>query len=364
MEKVKTIVYRLTLKGSGVVNFDGSLSRYTINSHSDSFNEIYSNNNVSIAKCAYYKTGKLNALGNEIYERCLKISGNCLRQNMFRKDYDVSNGRLNRSDKIMANYYASPAGMLKGYLNTENNLKSKSAISLSSAIDKSGAVIFPEVGSKSGDKSDTSLYFTENVGEVIYVAKGSISLKQLEFDSCDDFYERRAIKNEWVEGKDRLFEIACIQHYGHIPYKIGTYTSAAKTLTKHVGEYGLHFDESFRKIMVKEAFKRMLDIHIKHNVSLAYVKGLEIKPIYDDDPIGLAFEDENGWINVQNNADIDNVIDPLSFDDFYEEVDNDVDAVKDELYAKEKAAKEEKNNQGKNNGSKSGSASKDGVNTK
>ena len=192
----------------------------------------------------------------------------------------------------------------------------------------------------SGDKEKTSLFYTENTGRTKYETKGFVNLKQLEFLSCDNFFERRAVKSSWVETENGLLNVAFKQRYGKVPYSLGVYTATANAFTKHIGEYGLHFNMDFRKYLIVEFFKRLLSVNITRSGSFARVSEISVKPVYD----GLkdTFESNDGWVDLSSEAEIGEFVESLNIYDFYEECDNDAKAVMDELRILEEENRKEK----------------------
>ena len=352
MESVKTVkslLFKVKMDGIGTVNFDDSDARWNVKSYGNTAAKTpYNNDNIKVAKSEYRQVGT-DENGAPLYKRTLKISSECLRHAIFEKDYDVTNGRIMRNDAFLSSFISSPAALLRGYMfaDDKETIKAKSPVTIGAAIETSGAVITPEVGSVSGDKSDTSLFYTENTGKTKYEAKGFVNLKQLEFLSCDDFFERRAVKSPWVETENGMLNTAFRQRYGKVPYSLGIYTATANAFTKHIGEYGLHFSADFRKYLLAEFFKRLLSVNITRSGSFARVSEISVKPVYD----GLkdTFESNDGWVGLSSEAEIGEFVKSLNIYDFYEECDNDAKAAMDDLVAletKKKEAKEAKKKDG------------------
>ena len=340
MEKVKNIIFKVKMNGVGTVNFDGTDSRYAVKKYAKpAMNSPYNNDNIKIAKSVYTQIGT-DEDGQPIYKRTLKISSECLRHAIFEKYYDVINGRIMKNDALLASYISSPAALLRGYMFADDiTIKRKSPITISEALETSDAVIMPELGSVSGDKNETSLFFTENVGKTEYIAEGCIDFKQLEFLSCDDFFERRAIKDSWVETENGILNVAFKQRYGGVPYIKGIYTASGNTLTNHIGEFGLRFDEQFEKYLVIEFFKRLLNVNIKRSGSYAKVSSIMARPVYD--ALDGMYDNPDGWTELTLDN-IDDFINTLDLYQFYNECDNDAKAVMDELYLAEKQKKNDR----------------------
>lgn len=339
---VKSFLFKVKMDGTGAVNFDSSDARFNALKYGNVADKSpYLNDNIKIAKSTYTQVG-IDENDRPIFRRNLKISADCLRHAIFEKDYDVTNGRIMRNDAILASFVSSTAALLRGYMfaTDEETIKAKSPITITPAIEDSGAVITAEVGSVSGDKTETSLYYTETTGKTNYTAKGSVSLKQLEFLSCDDFFERRAIKSSWIEGEPSVLATVFNQKYGRVPYKTGIYTSAGETFTKHIGEYGLHFDEEFEKYLVAEFFKRLMGVNITRSGSYAKVTEILVKPVFNG--LTNTFESTDGWVNIKTEEDINDMLSNIEFHTFFEEADNNASSTMDELYATEAKKKEER----------------------
>lgn len=359
MESVKTaknLLFKVKMDGIGTVNFDDSDARFIVSRYGNpATKKPYNNNNIKVAKSEYRQVGT-DENGAPLYKRTLKISSECLRRAIFEKDYDVTNGRIMRNDAFLSSFISSPAALLRGYMFAEETIKAKSPVTIGAAIETSGAVITPEIGTVAGDKEKTSLFYTENTGKTKYETKGFVNLKQLEFLSCDDFFERRAVKSPWVETEDGMLNTAFKQRYGKVPYSLGIYTATANAFTKHIGEYGLHFSTDFRKYLLAEFFKRLLSVNITRSGSFARVSEISVKPVYD----GLkdTFESNDGWVGLSSEAEIEGFVESLNIYDFYEECDNDAKAVRDELRILEEKKKKEKEEKDKKNNNKKKSESK------
>ena len=345
MESVKTVkglLFKVKMDGIGTVNFDDSDARFIVSRYGNpATKKPYSNSNIKVAKSEYRQVGT-DENGTPLYKRTLKISSECLRHAIFEKDYDVTNGRIMRNDAFLSSFISSPAALLRGYMfaDDKETIKAKSPVTIGAAIETSGAVITPEIGTVSGDKEKTSLFYTENTGRTKYETKGFVNLKQLEFLSCDNFFERRAVKSSWVETENGLLNVAFKQRYGKVPYSLGVYTATANAFTKHIGEYGLHFNMDFRKYLIVEFFKRLLSVNITRSGSFARVSEISVKPVYD----GLkdTFESNDGWVDLSSEAEIGEFVESLNIYDFYEECDNDAKAVMDELRILEEENRKEK----------------------
>lgn len=340
--EAKNFIFRATLEGEGVVNFDANdARRQVLNYGNPACKEAYFNDNVKIAKSSYTFTEDTFTEDGEIvptYVRNLKISSNCLRHHIF--NVDVRNGRICKNDAILASVISSPEYQLQGYLFASDSIKKKSPVTISDAEETSGAVITPELGSVAGDKSETSLYYTENVGRTAYTFIGAISPKDIEFLSADDFFERRGVKSEWVETDNGLLNLAFKQRYGELPYTLDYCTATGNVFTKHIGEKGLHFSEKYVKELISIFFKKLLFLDISRSKAYAKISRLEVKPVYD--AIMDTVDNPKGWITISSEESVDDFLNNTPIHRFWEHCDDDVKSVQDELLQLELNAKEEK----------------------
>lgn len=345
--EVKNFIFRATLEGEGVVNFDDNDAKWQVLKYGNpASKEAYKNKNVKIAKSSYtFITEDITEDGELVprYVRNLKISSNCLRHHIF--NVDVRNGRICYNDAILASVISSPEYQLQGYLFTSDSIKSdsikkKSPVTISDAEETSGAVITPELGSVAGDKSETSLYYTENVGRTAYTFIGAISPKDIEFLSADDFFERRGVKSEWVETDNGLLNLAFKQRYGELPYTLDYCTATGNVFTKHIGEKGLHFSEKYVKELISIFFKKLLSLDISRSKAYAKISRLEVKPVYD--AIMDTVDNPKGWITISSEEGVDDFLNNTLIHRFWEHCDDDVKSVQDELLQLELNAKEEK----------------------
>ena len=348
--KTKNIIFKVEMKGRGVVNFDSFDSqKFFLLNHCDVERSCYRHNNIKVAKKAFFRLAepivKTDADGNVIRtidtDYKLKIASTCLRNAIFGDDTQLQNVKAYLSNPVLAHYATSIHSLLRGYtpLSKEGSLTRKGALTITDAVETSGAQIFLECHSNSGPKEkngedgSTSLYYSEQVGDTQYEAQGMISLKELQFLSADPFFGRLMIRPEWLEGASPLLNRSFEAHYGATPFKCGYFTSATAVLSKRLAEFGIRLDDEFVKFLVREQLKRLLNTKINRAESIAYVSSLKIK--FVENGLGSNFLDEDGWITV----DASNV-DSIDFDmfNFYDESsEEEVIATKGEIDRAEKA---------------------------
>ena len=351
-----SIKIKLKINGQGVVNFDGKEQKYFMNEHCGT---KYYGDNVKIAKKTFQFVDNINEVDAEYIdedgnvkdkgkkkkvdvESHLKISSNCLRHHIFGNTYP--NALALYSDYIFANFITSPQNMVRGYMETEEGMAyvKKSALTITDAIEQNGVVPYLELNSREikKEKNSNSLFYTENVGNVSYLAKGNIDLKTLQFMSDDELFGRVSFKPKWLEGENPLLEKVFKNHYGYIPYKEGYFTSTKGVLTERFAEHGIKFNDDFVKFLVKDTLKRILHFGIFNANAFAQTVSLKVKKV--ENGVLDTFDDENGWEDLTSDEAIDKF--DFSINDFFEEVDAETAKMtrKELVEAKEKAETEAK----------------------
>lgn len=361
MVKVKNVLFRLEMKGRGVVNYDSSEQKWFMNAHCGT---KYSNDNLKLAKKAFTKLEEVDEeQGDDTSKKkivdtkaTLKISSNCLRNAIYGSNYP--NALALYDDAIFANFVTSPEMLMRGYMETTRNGQSytkKSPLTITDALETSGAVPYLEVCTKDTkkEKDSNSLFYVETVGDTVYNTVGFIDIKSMRTMSDDDLFGRVSFKSEWLEGDKPLLHKVFENHYGCVPFTEGYYTSTKGILTERFAEHGIKFNDDFILLLVKDTLKRLLNINIRRANAFAETSSLYIKLVTDGTDGG--FNNEEGWIKVTS----DN-IDTLFFtpEDFYEESSvEDVTRTRKELKAKheewlkeaKKEKKKAKNTKDKNN---------------
>ena len=328
--KTKNIIFKLDISGRGVVNFDSANSqKFYLMEHCDIDRSSYRNNNIKVAKKVFTKRAepiiKTNADGEIVrtidMDYNLKIASTCLRNAIYANDVTIQNSKSYLSNPVLSHFVTSIHSLLRGYaLLQDVPLTRKGALSITDAIEISGAQVFLECHSNSGpkektsDEGSTSLYYSEQVGDTHYEAFGSISLKELQFMSADPFFGRLMLKPEWFEGESPLITRTFEAHYGKAPFNIGYFTSSTAVLSKRLAEFGIRLSDDFVKFLVREQLKRLLNMNINRAEGIAYTTNLKVKLV--ENGLGANFNSDEGWIEI--NADN---VDSFDFDifDFYDE---------------------------------------------
>lgn len=322
--RTKEILFKLDLQGNGIVNFDDTAQKYFLAKYCH-WQENYKNNNLKFSKKTFRKEGK-DEDGNDIVKYNMKIDSTCLRHALFERDCKISNPKVAMNDELFAYYVSSVPGLVRGYMFTTKEdigYARSSAITITSAEETSGAIPYMEVHSnycadgtsirEDDEKKKTSFYYSENVGDTFYNAKGAIDLTKLQFMSCDPQFGRVCFKDKWMEGDNNLLEKVFKEHYGRVPYEVGHYNTNTNTYKSEFSEHGIKFDEDFVRYLLKEILIRVATLNIKRSMGYANACRLQCKAVTD----GFSTFDDNGWVDIKSEEDIDNFISQIEIEDVY-----------------------------------------------
>lgn len=336
MKKVKNILFRIKMKGNGIVNFDSSEQRFMYNG-TNLHNMKTMHENTSYAKKKFYKDGE-----NLNYK--ISISSDCLRHEAFKDDVLVQSPNIINDDVLLYSFIASPASIIRGYLfaNKKETLKRKGALTITDAEQTCNAVSYIETFSRSGfknqdeDKTDNSFYKKEVIGNIEYETIGNIDLMQLQFVGCDQIFDRYAFNPDKFNVYKQFLKTKLPGFDAELSYY------SIKNSIVELSEYGYKMNNENILTLVRELFERLLKMNIKRKGSYAEVSKLEYKLVYD--VIDDTFESEDGWNEISDRNDISSI--SFETEDFYIQEDTEAAKLKradmDADYEKRKAEDKEK----------------------
>lgn len=346
---IQYIEFQLELEGQGVVNYDGKGQKFLF--HKRENNPTYNqkvkhlattNDNVSFAKKVFF----LDENGNLDYK--IKISSNCLRHAIFKNNIPWFSPNVLINDFTRLNYIASPAVLLRGELlaNEKNIYIRKSAISLTHGLSTTNGLSYADTCTRNmqkiekeetTDKSGTSFFSRETIGDIKYKAKGKIDLRFLQFLSADDVASRRFLNADEYEQFKKILQTKMPSFNSDLKYY------QYKTSDVYSPELGALLSNDDLIYLVKYFFESVVNIHITRNNSYARFSGLKIRMIEDN-----INRDKSKWIEIKSIEDINNI----SFESevFYSEVsESDVkkynetnQKIKEEIKKNQKAVKSDK----------------------
>jgi hypothetical protein len=297
---MKSILFKLNLKGQGVVNFDDEKQRFLY--YDTKLSHLYHPyNNIKYAKKVLYKNEN-----GELDNYKLIISSAALKKGLFNTDMVGQNTNFVLNEELSFSQLGSCYYQLNGYVIPNKSglsLKKKSPITLCDAIQTCNAMSTIQTCTRSGAKdttsdiSDTSLFNEEKVGDIKYTAKGNINLNELQFVSTDDYYDRFAFSSD----KFDIFKRYMKSELPLFDSKIKYYELNNKA--NSFPELGFKFSDNDITSLVKFYFKRLLSFRIERNNSYAAIESLEVKIV--NDAIIDTYDNPNGWITITSLDDID-----------------------------------------------------------
>ena len=307
---IKSILFKGTIRGSGIVNYDGKDQKRMLMRHKrDERGTSLKFENFKVAKHSFIKKG-VDDNGNAQYEVRLKISSACLRNAIFQEDIPFQNPMIMHSKKLLNASIASVASLLRGYMFEQEGvqgLKRKSPVIITDAEQTAGGLSTIDLHSSSAakrtkggddDTSDTSLFFKETVGDVEYIFKGAVNLIDLQFISLSDMFDRMAVNPDCFE---TLYRPNLERGLGSKVEDPGFYL--IKHAVNALPEEGVLLSQTQTVLLIREFFKRLLTLNITRSASgYASLADLQIKFVHD--PIADKMDDAAGWVNVSKMDDI------------------------------------------------------------
>ena len=332
IKNVKSIQIKGELEGRGIVNFDSKEQRYAISAFNlmKEMGAEMLHDNIKLGKKSFKYEGKktitINKEGDtkeiDSYSYKNLISSACLRHATYQNDVEMVNSSIMLNEIILSNYVTSFVGLTRGYLFAQTagknlpTIKRTSCLTLTDAIESNNAKSVMSIGTTMGVRDNKSMTYNETVGDIEYDFSGSINPKTLQFISTDLFFDRLAMFPDWL--KNGMFDNCMMKHYGDkAQYKTGHFTHQAQYLTKTICENGVLLNNDFTVYLIKETLKRLLRINIIRSTAYAKIKELKIRLVDD-----ILMDEEEGWITLNSDADIDN-LDFSVFEYFEETTDED-----------------------------------------
>ncbi len=295
MEKVtgiKSVDFKITAKGHGVVNWNGSPTLTIkdggqdkkINNHSMPKLRGYSNIK------GFYEDGNPKYRHPEdvdLSQVSLYISQNCIRHHLFKgQPYNLNSPQL-LSDPIKL--LCSITGLIRGYVIPKNENKRTSPLLLTDFVDSLKKGNFEQMGrsgskeketNKAGKESSNSLFSKMTFGDTEYLAYGSISIEQLQFIPLSADFGRQAItpdnESEGREIASKLREYLCQFSGNDLPDAEYHKNYVRRGSIYDEGECGIRLNDAAMETLVKETLSLVENLSIRQAKGYMYVYGLEV----------------------------------------------------------------------------------------
>lgn len=292
MNKLKTLSAKLYLEGKGLVNYNSTTPTAEQNKR---FYPILNHNgkipdNCMFAKEHVYKDGE------KLIVRKI-IDSNLMRKVSIGCENEPIAKTISDNPSLKLKYISSLPMIARGWMYTLENkskdtgtiIKRKSGVMITDAEQICTAITSMKVGSKEGPRDSNSYRYKETCGEIHYMSEINFDVKQLQFISVDDNYDRMSIYEKEVEEY-----LHYLNKYGYDAKK-GIFSTTHDNL---VGEQGIVLPDKAIYDMIRIIVKKFLDIYIYRAGSYAKTekfviildgKEIDIKTIEDFDSLGLQF---------------------------------------------------------------------------
>ncbi len=310
VEGIKSVDFKITALGHGVVNWNGSpnLSNegQTITNHTMPKLRGYTNLTGKSKEENGFKYKK-EAIDINFKENPLYISQNCIRHHLFRNQaFDLHFAK----EKDLTPVIASITGLIRGFVVPSSQCKRTSALLLEDFVDELGNGNFEQMG-RSGTKSDkesakevngekikakksNSFFSKTTFGDTKYTSYGSISIEQLQFISLDNKFDRAAMIIKDGQGE----EVA--QQIQDFIKSLNPNLNPKATFHENYvrggtifeeGENGVLLDEVAIGILIDETLDMVKNLTIRQAKGYMYVSELEID-----------YNSSNQMMRFKNNA--------------------------------------------------------------
>lgn len=290
---VKSVDFKITAYGYGVVNWNGPTSLMgdggkTVDNHTLPKLRGYSNLSGKIKEETGYKYRK-EASDINFKETPLYISQNCIRHHLFRdQSFDLHYAK----DKNLIDVLASITGLIRGYVVPSSQCKRTSPLLITDFIDQLGNGNFEQMsnassseetvqadGTKTYKRGENSIFSKTTFGDTEYIAYGSINIEQLQFISLDKKFDRAAMIIKEGEGEKiakRVQDYIKSLDPSKEPKALFNVNYVRKGTIFNEGEIGILLDNIAVDILVNETLNQLRELSIKQAKGYMYVDEVEV----------------------------------------------------------------------------------------
>lgn len=266
IQGIKSVDFKITAEGEGVVNWNGSFSLYN-----PTANDYVSNH--ALPKLRGVDPMRLKSLNSpELNNAKLFVSQNCIRSAIFKnettnlKSVDSSN-----VDRVLCSILGLVRGFVIADKVTKLSLKRKSPLLLEDFVDQKTSLRYEQFAN-AGERNETSIFSKSNVDNTKYTAYGSISVEELQFIVLEDSFNRSSYSDviSIQQGKElekNMNEFLSTLAFGtgktpnvvfHTNYvRIGGITND--------GEAGLLMNDDAIELVIEETLNRIKDLYVKQS---------------------------------------------------------------------------------------------------
>ena len=286
---VKSVDFKITAYGYGVVNWNGPTSLTgndgkTVDNHTLPKLRGFSNLSGRVKEETGYKYRK-EASDIDFNETPLYISQNCIRHHLFRDQaFDLHFA----AEKNLEQVLASLTGLIRGYVVPASQCKRTSPLLLEDFVDTLGNGNFEQMGrsgskekekNKKGEESSNSFFSKTTFGDTEYTSYGSIGIEHLEFISLDNKFDRAAMIIKDNQGQDVAQKVQdFIQSLApeRQPKAVFHPNYIRKGTIYQEGEAGILLDQEAIDILVQTTLDLIANLSIRQAKGYMYVDSIEV----------------------------------------------------------------------------------------
>ena len=290
---IKSVDFKITAKGHGVVNWNGPTNLAqengtTVDNHTLPKLRGYTNLSGRVKDTGYKYRKEPTDI--DFKETPLYISQNCVRHHLFREQaFDVHYAKKANLDKVLA----SITGLVRGYVVPSSQNKRTSPLLLEDFVDQLGNGNFEQFG-QAGERDSSSFYSKTTFGDTEYKSYGSISIEQMQFISLDKKFDREAMEIKEGQGKDVALTVTrfiksldtdlspeAVFHTNYV--RNGTIFEE--------GEVGILLNDDAVHALVEHTLERIKNLSIRQARSYMYV-----------DDVLVDYNDSHKMMRIKNNV--------------------------------------------------------------
>lgn len=303
MKKINKVEVLLELEGKGLVNYNGS--KVPKRFKGDMYVNGKVTSNGTFGKEHIYRRDIIDSKGEKKNIEIPKkiISDNLLRKEICGDENLVNADKLVNIPKLRVALLSQDNVIVRGFAvmgkGDDISLKRKGSLSVSDAEQISDTVTWLETRTAEGKRDETSLFFKETCGDIKYKSEIRFDIKQLQFISIDDNYDRMSLKETDVAG-----------FIGHIDKRYGagnaTFGNWGTTHKNVIGEQGIVLSDKVVANVIRETIKRILEINILRSGSYAKTSSVKVAVGYAGDDINLLAKPK--YVNINTIKDYDELV--------------------------------------------------------
>jgi len=289
---IKSVDFKITAKGHGVVNWNGPTNLAqengnTVDNHTLPKLRGYTNLSGKVKDTGYKYRKEPTDINFK--ETPLYISQNCIRHHLFREQaFDIHYAKKSNLDKVLS----SVTGLIRGYVVPSTQNKRTSPLLIEDFVDQLGNGNFEQFG-QAGERDSSSFFSKTTFGDTEYKSYGSISVEQLQFISLDKKFDREAMEIKDGQGE----EVAqAVQNFIQTlddnlnPRAVFSPNYVRKGTIFEEGEVGILLDDDAIKALINHTLERIQNLSIRQAKSYMYV-----------DTMLVDYNDSNRMMRIKTN---------------------------------------------------------------